>query len=200
MNRVGEISKQLGIECEYRQLNCYDFSQYPKGSKDHADDIKTLIEEGRKAKELGLSTEYREGFKLQGWQGSVDQSDAVIYANQATFHPTKYCIGVLDFLKTQKNFSCFTNTRCIDVLEKGVEILGLGHKDVYVKTKEGHTVKSADAVEATCIPLQKLSVIAEQEYYRTYCIAIRVPKGSVEDCLFYDSAQIYIIRSPHRVR
>lgn len=191
LNRVGEISKQLGIECEYRQLPGYDFSQYQKGTKEHEDDIKTLIEEGRKAEELGLVTEYREGFKLKGWEGSPDQSDAVIYGKQATFHPTKYCVGVLEFLRNQPNFSCYTNTRCIDVQEKGIEVLGMGHKDVYVKTLDGHTIKCADAVEATCIPLQKLSVIAEEEYYRTYCIAIRVPKGSVEDALIYDSAEIY---------
>jgi glycine/D-amino acid oxidase-like deaminating enzyme/nitrite reductase/ring-hydroxylating ferredoxin subunit len=191
LNRVGEISKQLGIECEYRQLPGYDFSQYPKGTKDHADDIKTLIEEGRKAKELGLATEYKEGFKLKGWEGSIDQSDAVIYANQATFHPTKYLVGLLNFLKTQPNFSCYTYTRCMDVIEKGTEILGMGRKDVFVTTLDGHTIKCADAVEATMIPLQKLSVVAQEEYYRTYCIAARVPKGSIEDCLFYDSAEIY---------
>lgn len=191
LNRVGEISKQLGIECEYRQLPGYDFSQYPKGTKEHADDIKTLIEEAQKAKELGLQAEYKEGFKLKGWNGDIDQSDAVIYGNQATFHPTKYLVGILNFLKQQPNFSCYTYTRCIDVSEKGVEILGMGHKDVYVKTLDGNTIKCADAVEATLIPLQKLSVIAQEEYYRTYCIAARVPKGSIEDCNFYDSAEMY---------
>ncbi|KAF2830382.1 DAO-domain-containing protein [Ophiobolus disseminans] len=191
LNRVGELSKQHGIECEYRQLPGYDFSQYPKGTKEHADDIRTIIEEGRKAKEVGLEAEYKEGFKLRGWDGAIDQSDAVIYANQATFHPTKYLVGLLEFLKQQPNFSCYTNTRCMDVSEKGVEILGMGHKDVYVKTIDGHTIKCADAVEATMIPLQKLSVIAQEEYFRTYCIAARVPKGSIEDCLFYDSAEIY---------
>ena len=79
----------------------------------------------------------------------------------------------------------------MDVEEKGVELLGMGHKDVYVKTLDGFTIKCQDAVEATCVPLQKLSVIAEEEYYRTYCIAIRVPKGSVEGCLLYDSADKY---------
>jgi Rieske Fe-S protein len=79
----------------------------------------------------------------------------------------------------------------MDVEEKGVEILGMGHKDVLVKTIDRNTIKCRDAVEATCVPLQKLSVIAEEEYYRTYCIAIRVPKGSVEDCLLYDSNEVY---------
>lgn len=191
LNRVGEISKQLGIECEYRHLPAYDFSQYPKSSKNHESDMQVIVEEGMKAKELGIPTEYKPGFKLRGWEGNIDQTDAVIYPQQATFHPTKYVAGVLEFLKTQANFSCYTNTRCIDLQEKGVEILGMGHKNVYVKTMDGHTIKCADAVEATCVPLQKLSVIAEEEYYRTYCIAIRVPKGSVEDALIYDSADVY---------
>ncbi|KAJ4364815.1 hypothetical protein N0V95_000659 [Ascochyta clinopodiicola] len=191
LNRVGEISKQLGIECEYRHLPGYDFSQYPKNDKNHAEDMKSIIEDGQKAKELGIATEYKEGFKLKGWEGTPDQSDAVIYQGQATFHPTQYVLGILKFLQQQPNFSCYTNTRCMDVKEKGVEILGMGHKEVIVSTLDGHTIKCADAVEATCVPLQKLSVIAEEEYYRTYCIAIRVPKGSVEDCLFYDSAEMY---------
>lgn len=39
--------------------------------------------------------------------------------------------------------------------------------------------------------LQKLSVVAEMEFMRTYCIAIKIPKGKVEDCLLYDSAEAY---------
>lgn len=191
LNRVGEISKQLGIECEYRHLPGYDFSQYPKSDKNHSEDMKSVIEDGQKAKESGIATKYMEGFKLKGWEGTPDQSDAVIFPGQATFHPTKYVVGVLKFLQQQPNFSCYTNTRCIDVIEKGIEILGVGRKEVQVSTLDGHTIKCADAVEATCVPLQKLSVIAEEEYYRTYCIAVRIPKGSVEDCLFYDSAEIY---------
>jgi len=191
LNRVGEISKQLGIECEYRHLPGYDISQYPKGQKEHDDDMKEIKADGEKAKELGINTTYQEGFAIKGWEGSVDQRDAVIYPGQATFHPTKYLVGILKFLKQQPNFQCYTNTRVIDVDEKGIEILGLGHKEVLVKTETGQTIKCRDAVEATCVPLQKLSVIAEEEYFRTYCIAIRVQKGSVEDCLLYDSADAY---------
>lgn len=48
-----------------------------------------------------------------------------------------------------------------------------------------------NAVEATVVPLQKLAVIAQMEYERTYCVAIRVPKDSIEDCLLYDEAEEY---------
>ncbi|PVI00874.1 FAD dependent oxidoreductase [Periconia macrospinosa] len=191
LNRVGEISKQLGIECEYRQLPGYDISQYPKGTKEHSEDMEEIIKDGEKARALGLKTQYKEGFAVKGWDGSIDQRDAVIYEGQATFHPTKYLIGVLKFLQQQPNFQCYTYTRAVEIEEKGIEVLGLGHKDVYITTLDGHKIKCHDAVEATCVPLQKLSIIAEEEYYRTYCIAIRVPKGSVEDCLLYDSAEAY---------
>ena len=115
----------------------------------------------------------------------------MVAENQATFHPTKYLAGVLTWLKKQPNFQCYTRTRVMGIHEKGVELLGLGHKSVTIETEAGHTVTAENAVEATCIPLQKLSVVAELEYYRTYCIAVRVPKGSVEDCLLYDNAEEY---------
>lgn len=98
---------------------------------------------------------------------------------------------MLAWLKEQPNFQCYTRTRVMSVHEKGVELLGMGHKSVEIKTETGHTVKADHAVEATCVPLQKLSIITELEYYRTYCIAVRVPRGSVEDCLLYDNADEY---------
>ena len=60
-----------------------------------------------------------------------------------------------------------------------------------VHTQDGFTVTTSDAIEATCVPLQKLSIIAEMEYNLTYCIVIRVPRGSIEDCLIYDEAEAY---------
>lgn len=191
VDRVGEVADLLGIDCEYRKLPGYDVSQYPRATREHADDMKEIVADGAKAKSLGLKAEYREGFGVRGWTGEVDQRDAVVYEGQATFHPTKYCVGVLKFLANQPNFVAYAHTRVVDVEEKGIELLGMGHKDVYVKTVDGHTVKCADAVEATCVPLQKLSIIVEEACYRTYCIAVRVPRGSIEDCLLYDSADAY---------
>jgi glycine/D-amino acid oxidase-like deaminating enzyme len=79
----------------------------------------------------------------------------------------------------------------MSVEEKGIEILGIGNKSVIIQTSDGKTVKCNNAVEATCVPLQKLSVIAQMEYMRTYCIAAKVPKGAIEDCLLYDQAEEY---------
>lgn len=191
LRRVGEVSKKLGIECEYRHLPGYLISQYEKGTSEHDEEIKEMKEEAEKAKELGLAVSFREGFALRGWDGKVDQRDAVIFEEHATFHPTKYMVGVLKWLAEQPNFSCYTRTRAIGIEEKGIEVLGVGSKEVHVSTEDGNTITCKNALEATCVPLQKLAVVAQMEYYRTYCIAVRVPKGYIEDCCLYDEADPY---------
>lgn len=191
LNRVGEISKKLGIECEYRHLPGIEISQYPRGDPRHDDEIKDIKEEVKVARQAGLDVRYEEGYAVKGWDGRIDQRDAAIFENQATFHPTKYLVGLLKWLKDQPNFQCYTYTRMVSVDEKGIELLGMGHKECKVHTEDGHVITCKDAVEATVVPLQKLSVVAEMEYNRTYCIAIRVPKGYIEDCLLYDEAEQY---------
>ena len=54
IERVGTISKELGIDCEYRQLPGYDVSQYQHGTKEHDDDIKSILEDKDAANEAGL--------------------------------------------------------------------------------------------------------------------------------------------------
>jgi glycine/D-amino acid oxidase-like deaminating enzyme/nitrite reductase/ring-hydroxylating ferredoxin subunit len=183
LNHVGEISEQLGIECEYRHLPAYEISQYPRGDPNHDKEVADLKAEVEKAKSLGIDASWHDGLAVKGWDGEPDQRDGAVFANQATFHPPKYLVGVLSWLKKQANFQCFINTRAMSVEESG--------ESVKIQTEAGHTVVASQAVEATCVPLQKLSVIAEMEYHRTYCIAIRVPKGYVEDCLLYDQADAY---------
>ena len=186
LKRVGEISKQLGVECEYRMLPDYELSQYEKDDPKHDDEMKMLQEDVNKAKELGVSAYYKAGYAIKGWDGKPDQRDAAIFQEQATFHPTMYMVGVLKWLAKQPTFECYTQTRMVSVEEKGIL-----SKEVHVSTLDGQTITCKDAVEATCIPLQKLSIVAQVEYHRTYCIAIRVPKGSIEDCLINDQGDPY---------
>ncbi|KAH7028198.1 FAD dependent oxidoreductase [Microdochium trichocladiopsis] len=191
IERVGTIASQLGIDCEYRRLPAYRVSQFERGTADYEKDVKHIQEDVAYARKVGINASYDDGLTIKGWQGKIDQRSGGIYEDQATFHPTKYVVGVLAWLRQQPNFRVYTNTRVISVEEKGVEILGLGSKTCYVSTQSQNTITCAFAVEATNVPLQKLSVIAQEEYQRTYAIAIRVPKGSVADCLIYDSADPY---------
>ncbi|KAL8787472.1 MAG: hypothetical protein Q9195_007764 [Heterodermia aff. obscurata] len=210
LRHVGEVARKLGIDCEYRTLPGYEISQYPKGDPKHDEEVSGMKEEAEKAKELGLPATYKDGCAIKGnelldarfltlltpslstgWDGRIDQRDATVNTEQATFHPTRYMVGVLKWLAEQPNFSCYTHTRALSVEEKGIEILGIGSKEVHVKTEGGFNITCNDALEATCVPLQKLSVVAQMEFFRTYCIAIRIPKDYIEDCLIYDQADPY---------
>ncbi|KAH7305477.1 FAD dependent oxidoreductase [Stachybotrys elegans] len=184
LNHVGDVSKKLGIDCEYRYVPGYEISQHQKGSKGHEDDMKELREEVKLAKELGIEAEFRDDLVVRGWSGAPDQRGGAVFANQAAFHPTIYLSGVLAWLQKQPNFQCFARTRVLSILEQGP-------KSVMLQTEGGLNIRCDQAVEATNIPLQKLAVIAEMEFNRTYCIAIQIPKGSVEDCFLYDSAEVY---------
>ena len=182
IDRVGEVTKTLGIDCEYRRLPAYEFSQYNREDPKHEHEIHGLKKEVELAQKLGLNATFREGLAVPGWDGEPDQRDGAVFHDQATFHPTRYFLGVLEWLAKRPNFQCFAQTRMVSLEEKDV---------VHIKTEPGYTVTARDAVEATCVPLQKLSIIAEMEYCRTYCIAIRIPQGTVKDCLIYDEAEAY---------
>ena len=195
IRRLEEIAGELNVECEFRRLVAYEISQYSRGDPKHGEELLELKQEAELARELGVEVEFKEDLAAKGWNGKVDQRGGLVWHNQATFHPTRYLQGVLGWLQKQANFSCYTNTRVMSVEEQDERgILGLGSKTekmVKVQTESGRTIECTNAVEATCVPLQKLSIISEMVYNRTYCIALRVPKGSVEDCLLYDQADAY---------
>ncbi|KAI1759853.1 DAO-domain-containing protein [Hypoxylon sp. FL1150] len=191
LNRVGEVAKELGIDCEYRHLPGYRVSHHERGTEEHKKDLEAIKEDVDLAKKLGIDARFDENLTVEGWNGKPDQRGGAIFAGQATFHPTKYCNGVLKWLKDQPKFRCFTSTRAVGVKEKGIEFLGLGHKYCQVETESGQTISSKHAIEATDVPLQKLSVIVQMEWNRTYCVALRVPRGSVEDALLYDTDDPY---------
>jgi len=183
LNHVGEVAGKLEIDCEYRKVPGYKISQYSRDDKSHAKDVEGIKAEVELAAQIGVDVEYKEGLAVKGWDGTTDQRDGAIFSNQAAFHPTLYLVGVLKWLKQQRNFQCYTFTRIVSLEESGTNVL--------LKTEQGQEIHCQYAVEATAVPLQKLSIIVEMACHRTYCIAARIPKGSVEDCFIYDTADPY---------
>ena len=188
IDRVADIVKKLDIDCEFRYLPAYIVSQFPRDGPDalrhHDQDVSMLRSEAQLAHELGLDATFRHRYAVEGWDSDgPDQRDAAVFAGQATFHPTKYFIGVLAWLAAHPKFQCYTHSRMVSIED--------GEEGVRVQTRDGRSVHCGAAIMATCVPIRKLSLIAEMEYMRTYCIAIRIPKGSLEDCLLYDTADAY---------
>ncbi len=56
--RIGEVARELGIECEYRKLKAYDVSQYMVGSEGYKKEIGELREEAELQKRLGIETRF----------------------------------------------------------------------------------------------------------------------------------------------
>lgn len=191
IERVGAIAKERGIECEYRTVNDYEISQYQKGEAGYDEEMEQLKKDAEKCASLQLPVTFDPNFAIRGWHGKPDQRGAAIYRDQAAFHPTKYLNGLLRWLSRNEKFRCFTHTRMLSIEESNVMGTIMGTPKVSVSTEGGQTIKCDSAIEATCIPLQKLSIVAQVEYHRTYCIAIRIPKGVVEDCLINDQADPY---------
>ena len=188
LNRVGEIAKQLNINCEFRYLPGYEISQYNTGGKGYKEEIEDLKNEVSTAEKLGLPVHFDKDLAVGGWDGEPDQRGGAVFAKQAAFHPTKWICGVLEWLKKQPNFEGYADTRALSVEEGS---LLTDQKRVTIKTEPGYTITTQNAVLATCVPVNKLTVIAQMTYNHTYCIAIRVPKGYVENCLLYDQADAY---------
>lgn len=153
--------------------------------------MKHLKQEAETAKKLGLETEFQDLLTIRDWDGKPNQRGGTVFANQAAFHPTMYLVGVMEWLRKQQNFRSFALTRALSVEDEVLVTMDAKVKKVTVKTEGECTIECDNEIEATNIPLQKLSVVAELDYNRTYMIAIRIPKGSVEDCFIYDSAPEY---------
>lgn len=58
LNRVGEIAKQLGIDCEFHYLPGYEISQYTTGDKGYKEEIDDLKNEVSTAEKLGLPVHF----------------------------------------------------------------------------------------------------------------------------------------------
>ena len=57
-DRIGEIAKELGVDCEYRRLPAYDISQYPVGDPKHEEEMKELRKEAEYQKKFGIETRF----------------------------------------------------------------------------------------------------------------------------------------------
>ncbi|KAL5001386.1 hypothetical protein BDV10DRAFT_160565 [Aspergillus recurvatus] len=180
---IAYITQTLDLDCEFRYVPAYKVSKFLPGNLKHEADIKKISKEADFARDAGIDAIFGKGLGMSGWDRDASQQDTAVFPAQATFHAIKYLLGMLEWLKEHLNFQYFASTQSTSIKEERSKVI--------VLTKQGYTVIARDVVEATCIPMQDLSISAEMLYFQTYCIAIRVPKGSVDDCLIYDTNDPY---------
>ncbi len=64
-DRVGEVAKELGVECEYRKVRAVNVSQFGVGSEGWERETGELREEAELQKKLGIETR----FDVSLWRG-----------------------------------------------------------------------------------------------------------------------------------
>jgi glycine/D-amino acid oxidase-like deaminating enzyme/nitrite reductase/ring-hydroxylating ferredoxin subunit len=172
VDRIESIQKIERIECNFRRLPGYLFPALGTESSE-------LQSEFEAGKQVGIDVDWATGIPFKG----LSKLRCLRYANQGTFHPLRYLRGLAAAI-TAKGGRLYSDTRVDEIQEDG--------DTVTVKTENGKLVRARWAVVATNSPINdRLAVHTKQAPYRTYAMAITLPKEAIKDALYWDTADPY---------
>lgn len=162
---IEKIVQEENIKCDFERLDGFLFL-------DPTDELKSLQEDLEAAHKLGLfAITMLERAPVPGF----DTGPCLRYPRQAQFHPMKYLNRLAEKILDYGG-SIFTGTHASSF-----------HKDG-VTSGEGFRVKADHIVVATNSPVNdRVTMHTKQAPYRTYVVALRVPKDSVPKILLWDT-------------
>jgi glycine/D-amino acid oxidase-like deaminating enzyme/nitrite reductase/ring-hydroxylating ferredoxin subunit len=168
---VEAIIRSEKIDCEFERLDGFLFSPEQRW-----DD--TLEHEYAVTTRLGLDVRRLERVPGVGF----DTGPCLRFANQAQFHPLKYLAGLAGAI-TRMGGRIHGHTRALDIH---------GNNTIeHVRTEFGN-VHAGAVVVATNTPFNDRVVMhTKQSGYRTYVVAVRVPKDALPRFLLWDTGDPY---------
>jgi glycine/D-amino acid oxidase-like deaminating enzyme/nitrite reductase/ring-hydroxylating ferredoxin subunit len=168
IDRIEAIARDEGIDCDFRRVDGYLFR-----APDQPPDL--LEEEREAAHRAGLKdVEFAPRAPLP-----FDTGRCLRFPRQGQFHPLKYLAGLSEAFR-KRGGAIHTNTHASKVDGGKVE------------TKAGPVVNAGAVVVATNTPINdRVSIHTKQAPYLTYVIGAPVPKGSVEQALYWDTLDPY---------
>ena len=173
IDRIEAIQEKEKIECNFRRLDGFLFPALGKKPQDE------LGSEYEAAKSIGVDVEWHTGLPFKG----LGDLRCLRYANQATFHPLRYLRGLAGAIEA-KGGKLFADTRVDEVEENGDEVI--------IHTETGRSVRAPWAVVATNSPINdRVAIHTKQAPYRTYAMAITIPKDTLKDGLYWDTLDPY---------
>jgi glycine/D-amino acid oxidase-like deaminating enzyme/nitrite reductase/ring-hydroxylating ferredoxin subunit len=176
VDRIEEIVKRHDIACNFRRLDAFLF---PALGMEKAEARDELDEEYQSARKLGAVAERIKGVPLKGF----DDAPALRYGRQATFHPLKYLNGIIAAIE-DKGGLIFADSPVTEFEERD--------GSVRIATEYGAKVEAADAVVATNAPVNDLAALhSKMAPYRTYAMAFTIPRDTLPDALYWDTADPY---------
>lgn len=172
VDRIEQLVQQERIACDFERLPGYLF--LPKNGT-----IKELDDELEAAHRAGLSKVKRlPDAKAKGFR----TGECLVFPEQGQFHILKYLHGLVQAIQRQGG-RIFTRTHVTEVH---------GGSQARTVTAAGHEVQAEAVVVATNTPFNDRVVMhTKQGAYRTYVVAMQVPKGSITKALYWDTADPY---------
>jgi len=170
------------IKCQFDWVPGYLFNPSAKAHRtDQEPNALDLPNEAALASELGFDAEFVTSIPVFNRPG-------VQFNNQAKFHPRKYLTALLRLIGSGKGCQVFESTE-ID------EVVGT---PITATTKDGHRIHCEHVFVATHVPLQGknnlLSATILQSKlapYNSYVIGGWVPRGTVDEALYWDTGDPY---------
>jgi glycine/D-amino acid oxidase-like deaminating enzyme/nitrite reductase/ring-hydroxylating ferredoxin subunit len=151
------------IDCDFKRVNGYLFLH-------ESDDIKTLEDELEATRRAGIDTSL-----VQQIPGiDFEKGPALLFPNQAQFHPLKYIHGLAKAI-IGKGGRIYTQTHVDEVSKNRVEA-------------GGHTIRANHIIVAANTPFNdRFTMHTKQFPYRSYVIGAAIPKGAIEPALWWDT-------------
>ena len=172
INRIEAICADEGIDADYKRLPGYLVAA-------RSEDQNQLEDEYKACRQIEVKVEWTDSAPVP----LPDGTKALRFAEQARFHPLKYCAGLARAIE-RRGGRLFARTAYVSHDE--------GEDGVVIETESSRTIRAAAVLFATNSPVNDLvKVHTKQVPMRTYAIAGRIPAGSVEDALVWDTLEAY---------
>ena len=172
INRIEAICRDEGIDADFARLAGYLIPA-------EAAHMRELEKEYDACGKLGVTVEWTEHAPYALLPGTK----ALKFADQGRFHPLKYCAGLVHAIH-ERGGRIHARTAYVGHEENGDEVI--------IESEAGPKIRAGAALFATNSPVNdRVTIHTKQVPMRTYAMAGRVPRGSVEDALIWDTLWPY---------
>ena len=172
INRIEAICRDEGFDADFTRLDAY----LVPAEKKHSSDLEKEYEACRK---IGMPVEWADQAPLP----LPPETRALRFADQARFHPLKYCRGLIGAVER------------LGGRLHGNSAYARHEEDddgVTVETAERRRIRAGIVMFATNSPVNAtVAVHTKQVPMRTYAIAAQVERGSIPDALMWDTLEAY---------
>ena len=172
-HRIGAIVDEEGVDCDFARIDALWFLAGEMTVQEFAGEHQAMASVGMSGV---LRTEHIKGHRLS-------DGPCLVVPGQGRFHPLKYLDALAGAVK-RLGGKVFANT-CVAKVEELKTLVRL-------ETGEGRQVRAQAVVLATNSPIKDDAKLTHRENpERTYAFAAEVPRGSVEDVLYWDTERPY---------